>query len=321
MKTLLVITLLLSGILIFYAYLYFSDPTPDKFEIDKELFPYEPHFLSLPNGGRMHYVDEGQGPVLLLLHGNPTWSFLYRHMVAELSGQFRVIAPDYPGFGLSTAGNGYKYTPAEHARAINLLMTTLDLQEVIIMVQDWGGPIGFKAALENPERVAGFIIGNTWAWPLERRGQKGFSILMGGWPGQFGAWCCNMVVRFFLWKGIAGKLNQRELAMYLGPFAKRESRLPTHLFPAQLRGAQEFLADIHRQLPSLADRPVLLTWGLQDFAFQEPERTRFEKLFPRHQTLLLEKAGHFIQEDAPTQISAAIRDWHKHNFPGSHDTH
>ncbi|HFD81666.1 MAG TPA: alpha/beta fold hydrolase, partial [Gammaproteobacteria bacterium] len=284
------------------------------FEIDRDLFPYQPHYLKLEGGGRLHYVDEGQGPVLLLLHGNPTWSFLYRHMVAELSDRFRVIAPDYPGFGLSTAGEAYGYTPAEHARAILQLVTTLDLQAMVIMVQDWGGPIGFKVALDSPSRVAGFVIGNTWAWPLERPGQKGFSLLMGGWPGRFGAWCCNLVVRFFLSKGVASGLSDRELAMYLGPFVSRESRRPTHLFPAQLRSAGAFLDEIHRKLPTLADRPVLLTWGLEDFAFQEPERTRFESLFPQHETLLLKNAAHFIQEDAPGEISAAITDWHRRKF-------
>ena len=313
-KMLYMIAVPLVGILIVYAYLYLTDPTPDKFEVDRNLFPYQPYFIQLKDGGRLHYIDEGSGPTLLLLHGNPTWSFLYRHIVAALSDRFRVIAPDYPGFGLSTAGEGYNYTPAEHAEAIRELVEALDLHAMVIMVQDWGGPVGFKVAIDDPSRVAGFVIGNTWAWPLERMGQKGFSLLMGGWPGQFGAWCCNMVVRFFMSKGVASGLSNRELAMYLGPFVSRERRSPTHIAPAQLRDANVFLEKIYHKLPMLADRPVLLTWGLKDFAFQEPERTRFESLFPQHETLLLENAAHFIQEDAPGEISIAIADWHKRNF-------
>ena len=314
MKILLSITILMVGILAFYAYLYFSDPTPEKFEIDRELYPFQPHFISLKDGGRLHYIDEGEGPILLLLHGNPTWSFLYRDIVFALKDRFRLIAPDYPGFGLSVAGEGFSYTPDEHARAISELVRKLNLRDVVIMVQDWGGPIGFKVALDNPERINGFVIGNTWAWPLERAGQKGFSMLMGGWPGQFGAWCCNAVVRFFMSKGIANAISDRELAMYLGPFTKRESRAPTHISPAQLRDAHAFLADIYAGLPTLADRPALLTWGMQDFAFKEPERTRFESLFPKHKTLLLENAAYFIQEDAPAEIAEAIREWHGKQF-------
>ncbi len=314
MKMLYMIVILLVGILFVYAYLYVTDPTPDKFEVDRNLFPYQPHFIQLKDGGRLHYIDEGSGSTFLLLHGNPTWSFLYRHIVAALSDRFRVIAPDYPGFGLSTAGKAYSFTPAEHARVISELVETLDLHAMVIMVQDWGGPVGFKVAIDNPSRVAGFVIGNTWAWPLERMGQKGFSLLMGGWPGQFGAWCCNMVVRFFMSKGVAGGLSDHELAMYLGPFVDRENRAPTHISPAQLRDASAFLDEIYQKLSTLADRPVLLTWGLKDFAFQEPERTRFESLFPHHETLLLENAAHFIQEDAPGEISIAIADWHKRNI-------
>ena len=317
MKVLYMIGILLVGISAVYTYLYLTDPTPAKFDVDRDLFPYQPHFLQLKDGGSLHYIDEGSGPTLLLLHGNPTWSFLYRHIVKALSDQFRVIVPDYPGFGLSTSGKGYSYTPAEHALAIGELVETLDLNAMVIMVQDWGGPIGFKVAIDDPSRVAGFVIGNTWAWPLERTGQKMFSLLMGGWLGQFGAWCCNLVVRFFMSKGVARDLSDRELVMYLGPFVNRADRLPTHFSPAQLRDAGGFLDEIYKKLTILADRPVLLTWGLKDFAFQEPERTRFESLFPQHETLLLENSAHFIQEDAPAEISSAIASWHKRNIQPS----
>jgi haloalkane dehalogenase len=302
------------GLLALVSYLYFSDPTPDELKIDQELFPYQSRFLALESGSRLHYLDEGEGQTLLLLHGNPTWSFLYRHIVSELRDEFRLVVPDYPGFGLSTAASGYGFTPAEHAGAVDALLQQLDLRDVIVMVQDWGGPIGFDVALKNPERIKGFVIGNTWAWPMERPGHKAFSALMGGWPGQFGAWCCNGVVRFFMSRGVATGLSDPELAMYLGPFSRRDSRSPTHVFPAQLRDAHELLASIFRDLNGLSDRPVLLVWGTKDFAFQAPERERFEALFPEHETVLLKDAGHFIQEDAPREIAAAIRGWHGRRF-------
>lgn len=293
------------------AALLFSNPTRADFQVNHELFPYQPHYLDMENGARIHYVDEGKGQTLLLLHGNPTWSFLYRDIIAGLKGEFRLIAPDYPGFGLSTAPENYTFTAAEQAQMVSELIRRLDLHDVVIMMQDWGGPIGFDAALNNPERIKGFVIGNTWAWPLERNGQKVFSTLMGGWPGQFGAWCCNGVVRFFMSKGVVTELSSDEWAMYLAPFAARENRSQTHIFPAQLRDADDFLGNIYQKLPSLSDRPALLVWGMQDFAFQEPERSRFESLFPNHQTVLLENAGHFIQEDAPQEITTAIRNWFK----------
>ncbi len=280
-----------------------------KFEVDEALFPFARHWVDLDRGARIHYVDEGEGPVLLLLHGNPTWSFLYRHLIDRLRNDFRVVAPDYPGFGLSNAPPGFGFTAAEQARVMAEFVKRLDLKGITLMVQDWGGPIGFAVAEQYPERFDDFVIGNTWAWPLERRGQKMFSILMGGWPGQFAAWCCNGVVRFFLSAGMEKELTDREMAMYLAPFAMRESRSPTHVFPAQLRDAKPFLARVYAGLPALTNRPALLVWGLEDFAFQQPERSRFEKLFGAHKTVLLENAGHFIQEDAPEKIAKAILEW------------
>lgn len=285
-----------------------------QFKIDQELFPFQSRFITLDNGARLHYVDEGTGPALLLLHGNPTWSFLYRDIIPELKNNFRLIAPDYPGFGLSDPPENYTFTAEEHAQAISEFVQKLQLEDMSIMMQDWGGPIGFYVALENPHRVSRFIIGNTWAWPLERTGQKIFSKLMGGLPGQFGAWCCNGVVRFFMSKGVVDKLKDKVFAMYLAPFKHRHQRTPTYIFPAQLTDAKLFLSNIQQQINTLSDRPALLVWGMRDFAFQQPELSRFESIFKNHQTVLLKNAGHFIQEDAPEEICDAIRKFYENNY-------
>jgi len=281
-----------------------------KFEVDKTLFPFDSRFLTLSNGARIHYVDEGKGPVLLLLHGNPAWSFLYRHIISNLKRDFRTIALDYPGFGLSTAPADYTFTPAEHSKAVAEFVERLQLQDITIMGQDWGGPIGFDYAVHHPETVKAFVIGNTWAWPLERSGQKVFSAIMGGRPGRFITRAFNGVARFFMWRGVKSRLGKDELAMYLAPFQAADSRAPTHIFPRQLSAASPFLADIYRHLDSLSGLPVLIVWGEEDFAFQQPERTRFEALFTNHETVLLKNAGHFIQEDAPGEISNAISSWY-----------
>ncbi len=291
-------------------------PPQPKFRPDHTQFPWPSKWLKLKNGATIHYIDEGTGPVLLLLHGNPTWSFLYRHIIAGLKDHFRCIAPDYPGFGLSHAPEGYDFSAASQVHVMSSFVEALDLRDMTIMMQDWSGPIGLSIALASPDRVRGFVIGNTWAWPLERRGQKMFSRLMGGPPGRVLAWCCNGIVRFFMWKGIATRLDKNALKMYLAPFSKSRDRAPTHIFPRQLRAAAPFLADIYRRLPELADKPVLLVWGEKDFAFQAPERRRFEALFPDHKTITLPNAGHFIQEDAPNEIISAIKQWYK-NVKGS----
>ena len=148
------------------------------------LYPFESRYADV-DGARVHYVDEGTGPPLLMLHGNPTWSFLYRDLIKGLRDRFRCIAPDHPGFGISEASPGYGFTPAEHASVLEGLVEQLGLTGVILMVQDWGGPIGFAVATRKPDRFAAFVIGNTWAWPKSDPGTQLFSRLLGGPIGGY----------------------------------------------------------------------------------------------------------------------------------------
>ncbi|MCI0541706.1 MAG: alpha/beta fold hydrolase [Verrucomicrobia subdivision 3 bacterium] len=278
---------------------------------DPALYPFSSHWLRLDDGSLVHYVDEGLGPVLLLLHGNPTWSFLYRKIIPRLAGRFRCIAPDLPGFGLSVASAGFGFTAAEQAAAMGEFVKALDLRDAIIFMQDWGGPIGFSIALRQPERVKGFVIGNTFAWPMMRWGQRVFSRAMGGWPGRLSALAFNGVVRAFFASGVRRRLPADEFRHYLLPFRMRSARRPTYVFPGELRKAKALLEYVRDGLPALGDKPALLTWGDSDRAFREQERQRFKKLFKFHQDVTLHNAGHFIQEDAPEHICDAILEWHE----------
>jgi len=282
--------------------------------LPEELYPFESHYADI-DGARVHYVDEGSGPPLLLLHGNPTWSFLYRDLIKDLRDSYRCIAPDHPGFGLSRAPAGYGYTPAEHAKVLERLVTELDLKDVTMMVQDWGGPIGFAVATRHPDRFAGFVIGNTWAWPKSDPGTQLFSRILGGPIGGY----LILQRNFFVEKILPGnvklkKLTQTVMDAYRGPFPTPESRRPLHVFPREILASRPFLAEIERGLPELADKPALLVWPTKDIAFRDPERRRWEQIFPNHRTVVLEGAGHYIQEDAPAEIIAAIRSW---NTPGN----
>jgi haloalkane dehalogenase len=277
--------------------------------IPEDLYPFEDRYAEL-DGSRVHYVEEGGGPPLLLLHGNPTWSFLYREIIKGLSGSYRCIAVDLPGFGLSRAAPGYAFTPAEHARVIEQLLLRLDLNRVTMMVQDWGGPIGFAAATRHPERFAAFVIGNTWAWPKADPGTQLFSRLLGGPLGAYLILRRNFFIENILFNNVKlRRLSDAEMGAYRGPFPTPESRRPIHVFPREILASRPFLAEIERGLPALADRPALLLWPTKDIAFRDPERRRWEEIFPNHRTVLLEGAGHYIQEAAPEKIVAAIREW------------
>jgi haloalkane dehalogenase len=277
--------------------------------IPEDLYPFQSHYADLDRA-RVHYVDEGSGPPLLLLHGNPTWSFLYRDVIAGLRDRFRCIAPDYPGFGLSEAGPGYGFTPSEHADVLEQLVLNLDLRGVTMMVQDWGGPIGFAVATRHPDRFAAFVIGNTWAWPKSDLGTQIFSRFLGGPVGRYLILRRNVFVEKIIPGGVKRrKLPQAVMDAYRGPFPDPESRQPVHVFPREILRSRPFLAEIERGLPTLADRPALLVWPTADVAFKEPERKRWEQTFPNHRTVSLEGAGHYIQEDAAEEIVTAIRDW------------
>jgi haloalkane dehalogenase len=277
--------------------------------LPKELYPFEGRYAEV-GGARVHYVDEGNGSPLLLLHGNPTYSFLYRDLIKGLRDRFRCIAVDYPGFGLSQAGPGYGYTPAEHAAVLEQLIVQLDLRGVTMMVQDWGGPIGFAAATRQPDRFDSFVIGNTWAWPKADPGTQVFARLMGGPVGGFLILRRNFFVERIIPGGVKRKkLPEAVMEAYRGPFPTPESRRPLHVFPREILASRSFLAEVERRLPALRDRPALIVWPTKDVAFREPERRRWEATFPNHRTVLLDGAGHYIQEDAPDEIIGAIRDW------------
>jgi haloalkane dehalogenase len=272
-----------------------------------ELYPFQDRWIDL-DGNRVHYLDEGRGPALLLLHGNPTWSFLYRHIVAALADSYRCVAIDYPGFGLSTARQGYGFTPREHSQVVEQLVHALDLGDLAMMVQDWGGPIGLGFAERDPDRVRALVIGNTWAWPLNGKSRfERFSALMGGPIGRTAIRNFNAFVNLIIPVGTARSLRHDEMRAYRGPFSTRASRIPTAIFPRQLMAARAYLADVEANLPKLSRKPALIVWGANDFAFQKPERERFEEAFPDHRTVLLEGARHFIQEDEPGRIASEIR--------------
>jgi haloalkane dehalogenase len=291
-----------------------GSPRPYLTWVPADLYPFEDRWEEI-DGAQVHYVDEGDGPPLLLLHGNPTWSFLYRDVIRGLRDDFRCIAVDYPGFGLSRAGPGYGFTPAEHARVVEQLVLRLDLRDVTMMVQDWGGPIGFAVATAHPDRFRAFVIGNTWAWPKSDAGTQVFSRFLGGPLGGYLIMRRNFFVEKLLPGGVRRKrLSGQVMDAYRGPFPDPDSRRPVHVFPREILASRPFLAEIERGLSELRDRPALIVWPTKDIAFRDPERRRWAELFRDHRTVTLEGAGHYIQEDAAEEIVDAISAWQRERW-------
>jgi haloalkane dehalogenase len=276
----------------------------------RDLFPFTSRFIDI-GGHRLHFIDEGEGVPLLLLHGNPTWSFLYRAIVAGLRSQIRCIAVDLPGFGLSRAADGYDFLPASHARVVDAFVEKLGLGDFAVMVQDWGGPIGLWTAARRADRVRGLVIGNTWAWPIDGdRHFERFSAIMGGAVGRFAIRHFNAFVNMMIPAGVKRKrLPRPVMTAYRRPFPTADSRLPTNIFPREIRASREFLAEVEAGLAALSKKPALIVWGDRDVAFRQKERERFQGIFTNHRLVELPGAGHFIQEDAPQEIVSAISSW------------
>lgn len=278
------------------------------FRPSRELYPFTSRWLAT-QAGRVHYIDEGQGAPIVLLHGNPTWSFLYRNIVRDLRADFRCIVPDYPGFGLSERPAGFEYTPREHAAVVREIVDRLGLKRYLVMGQDWGGPIGMALAASAPERVAGIVAGNTWFWPTDRFFNRVFSHAMSSRIGRWAILERNIFVERLIPAGTTRTFTREEMAHYRGVQPERRLRIGVAEFPRQLTRSREWLRDLERDVRShLRGTPALLVWGMRDVAFAPSWcLPRWQDAFPLHELVELPNASHYIQEDAPTEIAAAIR--------------
>ena len=278
--------------------------------VDDELFPFESRFVTI-DGHTVHYVDEGSGPTLLLLHGNPTWSFVYRDVIRALRDEFRCVALDYPGFGLSSARPGYRYLPEEHAAVVVAFLDHLCLSDVTLVAHDWGGPIGVSAAEQRPGTFDRLVLANTWAWPLDGDLLVELaSRILGGPVGRELTRRLNLLVNAMIPVGHRlRKPTAEELAHYRQALATPGRRHASAVLPRRITASRAFLAGVEAGLGDLASLPTLIVWGDADVAFRAKERQRWEQTFPDHHTVIVEGAGHFVQSDAPEEFAAAVRDW------------
>jgi haloalkane dehalogenase len=286
--------------------------TPDARFLKLPGYDFKPHYVEI-DGMRMHHLDEGHGDPILLLHGEPDWSYLYRKMIPSLAGAFRVIAPDYFGFGRSDKPTeiGW-YTYDRHTESIKSLITKLDLHGITVVVQDWGGPIGLRVATEMRDRFARLVVLNTGlmspgrGWPTE-----GFM----NWRNFAERVGLDMPVGKVMQSSSVTELDEATLAAYEAPFPTRESKAGVAAFP--------LLVPIHEGDPGAAEmqrvREVLGTWEIpalvmfsdQDPVFRPEVGERFAKFLPGSHDVMdrVEGAGHMLQEDKGEEIAYRILDW------------
>lgn len=279
--------------------------------LDATTYPFSSNYVDLPDG-RMHYVDEGQGETLLMLHGTPTWSFLYRHLITGLSDRYRVIAPDHLGFGLSDKPEGYSYRPEDHARNLTALIQKLDLRDITLVVHDFGGPIGLSYALDHPENVKRLIIFNTWMWPLQDDAQivRAGRLLGSG----FGRMLCmrfnievNVIMPYAF--GQRAKLTPVIKSQYRGPSQDATTREAIWVFARELLGSQSWYTSLWEKRAALQDIPTLLLWGMKDRVIRPHYLTRWQTALPDAQTITFAETGHYVQEEQGVALVPIIADF------------
>lgn len=280
----------------------------------EESYPFESRFLATPHG-RMHYVEAGQGAPVLCLHGNPTWSFLYREFARELADRSRVIAPDLIGFGLSEKhGDPDHYTLEGHADDVAALIEALDLRDLTLVLSDWGGPIGLGAALSAPERVRRLVLINTFAFVsdapsagapelvfrLARLPLAGEQLVQGlGLLTRVGLrdarrWGDSGASRAY--RGVQGSWPERAGALAFPRLVPRGAdAAPRPLFA----GVDRFLGEFKG--------PALIVWGMRDDTLGSDTLQAWRRRLPQAEVLELEHAGRYPQEDAPEQVVARVR--------------
>jgi haloalkane dehalogenase len=265
--------------------------------LDRRSYPFTSHYFDLPMG-RMHYVDEGSGPhTLVMVHGNPVWSYAYRHLIGGLSRSCRCIAMDHIGFGLSDKPSDWDYLPQSHARNLETLLDHLQADNVTLVVGDWGGPIGLSYAIRHPQRIRSLVISNTWMWPVNGVFHyEAFSRLMGGPVGRLLIRRYNFFVNVLMRSMFRARLDPQVHRHYEMPLRIPEERKGCWTFPGQIIGSGEWLRSLWEQREKLTDKPALILWGMRDIAFRDIELRQWQSLFPSAEVHAFEQVGHFVPE-------------------------
>ncbi|MFI5322690.1 MAG: alpha/beta fold hydrolase [Thermodesulfobacteriota bacterium] len=280
-------------------------------------YPFTPRFFDAGNF-MMHYVDEGEGEPVILLHGDPTWGYLWRKFVPALSKERRVIVPDHMGMGKSDApGEPYPYLLRHHVANLEALITSLGLTDITLAMHDWGGPVGLGFAVRHPELIKRLVITNTWAFAR--------------WPGASFPRLIEMIrsprgesfvleKNGYVSRAMSGTVNYPEkitkevMDAYLAPFPSPESRKALLCWSRDITVHEsdpswEEMKRIEEGLPLFSDIPVLIVWGMLDPVLPPSVLEMWKYVYPHADVREVPVASHFLQEDAPGAVLEAVEEF------------
>jgi haloalkane dehalogenase len=266
----------------------------------------------------MSYLDEGPrgDEAVIILHWNPTWSFYYRDLVRELSAGIRCIAPDHVGMGLSAKPAGYDYRLASRMADIEALVESLGLRRVHLVLHDWGGPIGLGLAVRRPERVGALVIQNTAAFPSARIPMR-IALCRTPLLGEFIVRGLNGFAEPATWMAMSSRrLTWDERRGYLHPYDSWANRIGVHRFVRDIpmgadHPSRAALEEVSAGLARLSGHRKMIVWGARDFCFDDSFLTRWREIYPDARVDRLERAGHYVLEDAGADARTRIADFLK----------
>ena len=286
--------------------------------IKRELFPFNSRRLALHDGHMLNYIDSGQGQTLLMLHGNPTWSFYFRRLISAFNGHYRVVVPDHIGMGLSDKPDDskYSYTLERRVEDIEALVEHLHLKNITLVVHDWGGMIGMALAHKRPDLVKRFVIFNTGAFHLP----KGKSFPASLWWARtpigtvlirgFNMFCKSAVK----WCCTRRPMEPDVAHAFVAPYDNWANRIATLRFVQDIplkphHKGYQLITDVQNNLKQFQQFPMLICWGMKDFVFDEHFLADWITHFPAAKVHKFEDCGHYILEDAHEEIIPLMQEF------------
>jgi cis-3-alkyl-4-acyloxetan-2-one decarboxylase len=283
-----------------------------------DLYPFTSHTLEL-NSCKYHFLDEGQGDPLLMLHGNPTWSFYYRNLILGLKQSYRCVVPDHMGMGRSDKPQHYNYTLSQHIENLEALVDKLELDDITLVVHDWGGAIGMGFAVRHPQKIKRLVLFNTAVFLSEKIPVR---LKLCRVPG-FG----DIAIRGFNAFALAAvdmacknkeRMTDEVRAGYLAPYDSFANRIATLRFVQDIPMSPDapsysIVKNIEENLKQFNSLPVLIAWGAKDFVFNNHFLKKWQGIFPKAEVHRIPDAGHYVVEDAHERIIPWMQEFFQNN--------